>query len=491
MTAPLRDPRPAKDDPTIAARLRAHRTLSAAPQAELDWLIERGTLGHWLPGDQVVTKGEPVNLLFFVLTGRLSALANIGGTWRKVMDWRDGDATGMYPYSRVSISSGGSAVDERTEVMSIDRANVDQMPVACPHVTAALVHLMIDRARTFKASDLEGEKVASLGRVAAGLAHELNNPASAATRGAKLFGDAIADAEGAAHAVGTARFTESELAALGRARVSCVQIHASNSASPLDRADREETIADWLAQHDIDDRGAGTLAETAVTTATLDDLARVLSSDKLGAAVRLMVTGCYARGLARDVERASGRVHELVSAVKRMSYMDRAATPEPVDLRQGLADTSAILAHKARTKSASLTVDAPDDIAPALGIGGELNQVWMNLIDNALDAVGDGGRVTVSVRAEGPSVVVRVTRRRAGNSRRHQAPHLRSVLHDQARGAGHWHGARYRPPVGRVEQRTPRFRVSARQHRIQGGAPGYLARAVAAIPVRARATTAS
>jgi signal transduction histidine kinase len=101
-------------------------------------------------------------------------------------------------------------------------------------------------------------------------------------------------------------------------------------------------------------------------------------------------------------------VHELVSAVKRMSYMDRASTPEPVDVRQGLTDTSAILAHKASTKSASLTVDARADLARPLGIGGELNQVWMNLIDNALDAVGHGGRVAVSARAEGGSVIVRV-----------------------------------------------------------------------------------
>jgi signal transduction histidine kinase len=92
-----------------------------------------------------------------------------------------------------------------------------------------------------------------------------------------------------------------------------------------------------------------------------------------------------------------------------MTHMDRAATPEPLDLRQDLADTSALLAHKARTKSASLTLDAPADLAPPLGIGAELNQVWMNLIDNALDAVGHGGRVSVSARAEGPTVVVRVT----------------------------------------------------------------------------------
>jgi len=407
MTATLRDKRPAKTDPTIAERLRAHRTLSVAPQAELDWLIERGTLGYYLPGDEMVIKGEPVNTLYIVLKGRVAYLTEFGGTRRKVMDWRDGDTTGVYPYSRATRSTGYGAVEEPTEMMCVDREDVDEMPVTCPELTATLVHAMIDRARTFKENDLEGEKVASLGRVAAGLAHELNNPASAATRGAKLFGDAIDEAEDAARVLGAARLSESELAALKRARANCFRSRPAG-VSPLDQADREEAIAEWLAGHDIDDGGAAALAETAMDVAMLDELARVLSSDKLGPAVRSMVAGCQARGLARDVERASSRVHELVSAVKRMTYMDRAATPEPVDLRQGLTDTSAILAHKARTKSASLTVDAPDGLARALGIGGELNQVWMNLIDNALDAVGDGGRVTVSARTEGPSVVVRV-----------------------------------------------------------------------------------
>src|SRR6516225_5248900 len=101
----------------------------------------------------------------------------------------------------------------------------------------------------------------------------------------------------------------------------------------------------------------------------LDELARAVSRESLGAAVRLMIAGSNARGLARDVEHASSRVHDLVSAVKRIAYLDRATTPESVDLRQGLADTSSILAHKARTKSASLTVDTPEHLVPALGIG--------------------------------------------------------------------------------------------------------------------------
>jgi signal transduction histidine kinase len=408
MLAALRDKRPAKDDPTIADRLRAHRMLAGAPQAELDWLIEHGTLGRYLPGDVVVVRGTPVDTLYFVLEGRLAAVAQVGGTQRKVMDWRGGDATGVYPYSRLTLSSTGSSVEEPSDVLCIDRADVSRMPMTCPHTTETLVHAMIDRARTFKANDLEGEKVASLGRVAAGLAHELNNPASAATRGARLLGDAIAETENAARALGAAAITESELEAIERVRTFCLGT-PSGILSPLEQADREDAIAEWLSQHGIDDRGAAPLAGTAVTLATLDELAGILSGDALGAAVRLMVAGCHVRGLARDVERASSRVHELVSAVKRIAYMDRATTPEPVDLRQGLTDTSAILAHKARMKSASLTVDTPENLSAVRGFGGELNQVWMNLIDNALDAVGDGGCVTVSARAEGSSVVVRVT----------------------------------------------------------------------------------
>jgi len=114
------------------------------------------------------------------------------------------------------------------------------------------------------------------------------------------------------------------------------------------------------------------------------------------------------RGLARDIERAASRVHSLVSAVKGFTYMDQASVPEPVDIGKGLSDTLALMAAKARGKSASVTVDVPRDLPRVRAFGGELNQVWANLMDNALDAVGQGGTVKVSALANGSRVVVKV-----------------------------------------------------------------------------------
>ena len=122
-----------------------------------------------------------------------------------------------------------------------------------------------------------------------------------------------------------------------------------------------------------------------------------------------MASGCTVRALAHDIERAASRVHELVSAVKGFTYMDHAPSAEPVDVAKGLTDTLAVMAAKARAKSASLALDVPADLPRACGFGGELNQVWANLIDNALDAVSENGRVMVTARAEGAQVVVRVT----------------------------------------------------------------------------------
>jgi len=408
MTRTSPDASGSPDAAALRERLRAHRALADAPAAELDWLLEHGTFERYEVGDHPVRKGEPVSGMFILLKGRLTHFRGRDGAQRKVMDWREGDVTGVLPYSRMGVAAGTTVVDETLEALLVRREDVAAMPVTCPHVTAVLVHAMLDRAREFTSNDLQLEKLASLGQLAAGMAHEINNPASAAARSARLLTEALAEADEASRSLEQADLNPSEQALLERVRTICLATPAASNLSPLKRADREEEIADWLMDHAVDASLSAPLTDTDLTLETLTELAGALSADKLAAALRWMGPACTVRQLAREIEQATSRVHELVSAVKAFTYMDHASAPEPVDVGKGLTDTLTMLAAKARDRGGTVELDVAADLPRLNAFGGELNQVWANLIDNALDAVEQGGRVTVIATRDGESVVVRV-----------------------------------------------------------------------------------
>ena len=398
------------DAAAIVERLRAHATIGGAPVEELEWLAAQGYLKRYAAGEFVIRAGQEQGSfgLFVLLTGHLVLYVDRGrGGRRKVAEWRGGEVTGLLPYSRTSSAIGDGLAEAETEIWMVDRDHFPEMIHTCPELTTILVHVMLDRARHFTSTELRDEKLVSLGKLAAGLAHELNNPASAIVRSVHALGEQLDQVEAATRALCALGLTDGQMAGLEAVRQSC-QAAPVHTWTPLERADREDRLAAWIEARGGDADLAAPLAETAMSPEVLEGLAGVVPDAALEVSLRWIAGACAVRGLRQEIERGASRVFELVSAVKGFTQMDKSPVAEPVDVGRGLRDTITIMRSKAASKSVSLSAEVDPDLPAVQGVAAELNQIWSNLVDNALDAVSPGGRVAVSARGEGSRVVVNV-----------------------------------------------------------------------------------
>jgi signal transduction histidine kinase len=254
------------------------------------------------------------------------------------------------------------------------------------------------------------ERLASLGTMAAGLAHELNNPAAAARRAAAQMEEALAVIASTISRFVDAGIEREQACGLVELQLEAVDAARGRTAlDALDAADAEDELAARLDELGVPEpwQVAEPLASAGVDRAWLDRVAE-LAGTATDAAVEWVAATLTARGLAGELQESTKRMSDLVGAVKTYAYMDRGDLVE-VDLHEGLETTIAVLGH--RLKHTNIQIErAYDKELPKLTVrGSELNQVWTNLLDNAIDALGDSGRITISTRQEARGVRVDVT----------------------------------------------------------------------------------
>ena len=376
----------------------------------LEWLASVAEEHVVSEGDAPFERGAPAVEMFAVIEGGFQ-IFTIQGEKRTLFGTiRPGEISGLLPYSRMERFAGEGVAIADGRYATVHKDHFAEMLNRMPEVGKRLVARMTDRVRESSRNDVQREKMMSLGKLSAGLAHELNNPAAAIRRSvADLRQRMDLMPKLVTRLTGHGLSPDQVEAARGALMTCTAPIPGELSA--VDRAEREDALADWLDDHDVPHAYvvAEVLAEEGVTPKALTHLAEHVDEAALSDVILWIEKGLAADRLLAEIERAAGRISDLVASVKGYTHRDQAPDRQNTDVHAGLDQTLTMLGHVVRKQSVQVVRDYGDDVPEVCAFPGEINQVWTNLLDNAIDAAGEGGRVEVATRVEGRLVCVTIT----------------------------------------------------------------------------------
>src|SRR5579863_5694450 len=388
------------------SELRRVSVFADLPDDQLDWFLSQAQEMNLKAGDTYARQGDPADAMFIILEGQLQGRGEIGGE-TVTFELKPGDVTGVLPFSRMKQFTVSARAETESRALRFPASLFPDLVQKMPELTRRLVGLMSDRIRETTRLEQQRDRLASLGKLSAGLAHELNNPASAAKRATSQLRVILKKIKEASHELGRRDLTAAQKAEIEKLEASFIQ---QNQPPPdaLTTSDLEEHIDSLLRSHGQNDlwQLAADLARKNIKPETLESLFEALDADTARAALVRIAASVEIANLLNEIESSTTRISDLVLAIKEYTYMDQAPV-QNVDIVKSLETTLTILNYKLKR---GVVVERDYQKIPFLvnSFGSELNQVWTNIIDNAIDAMGGKGELRVRTYRDDGCVVVEI-----------------------------------------------------------------------------------
>src|SRR5437763_11340631 len=376
----------------LIADLRKVPAFVDQPQADLEWFVAQSEERRVGVGEVSVREDTPADTMFVMLEGELRARRENGPQDGPVFTARAGEVTGVLPLSRMKAFTVTVRAVLPMRTLAFPASKFPELFQRMPELSQRLVGLLTDRVRNVTREEQQREKLAALGKLSAGLAHELNNPSAAARRSAASLRDCLERLRVAGR---SSRLGPEDCGLLAQREeeIRAALIPAENK-DEFARVEREEAIQSWLEGRGVADawKLAPLLADANLTDAQFESFAGAAGAS-LGPELTRFGTFLEMERIAAELENSTARISDLIKAIKEYSYMDQAPLQE-VDIKSSLETTLIIMHHKLK-RGIAVKRDYDPDLPRVMAYGSELNQVWTNLIDNAVDAMGNSGRLLV------------------------------------------------------------------------------------------------
>ncbi len=394
----------------FAAALRSISVFADLAEEDLEWLASRMDELVFSAGQIFARSGDPIDYLNVILEGEIQ-FERTDSAGSPVITASAGQVTGLLPFSRLTQIRGTARAVLPSRLLRLHKQYFPEMVQRMPQLAQRLVALMSDRIREVTRMETQQEKLMALGKLSAGLAHELNNPAAAARRSAQSLMEAMENVRAASIKLLQHSFSEAQRVAMLQFEHEVMKQAVSpkeQSSDPLEFSDREEAVTNWLERHKVSEpyKIASLLADARVGPAKLDALAATTGEDTVDFVLHRIAALLTVYALVQEIDNSTRRISDLVTAIKRYSYMDQGALQE-VNLQEDLENTLKIFGSRLKS-GISVVRDYDAQLPRVCAYGGELNQVWTNLIDNAIDAMNGKGQLRVRAHHESDCVVVEI-----------------------------------------------------------------------------------